>query len=299
MKRRLISLLLGGVVLLGGNNVYGVDCKEEAKRIHDTLGFYLDVKNIPKDVPFKFNYEVFSVREVDVKGMKLCEVVFSLVPEARPDGRKIPVMKQIGYLGDDFMIFGDVRVKEGNKLIMLTQERNHEVNKEYFEMLEKAQKERSMKKDDVIKKFEGKEKELEGLVDVWLGNEKANTKVYLFVDPYCSYCERMKEEVEKFVNEGKLKVGLIFTGVLGDNSRKVVEHALCKKGKKERLKVYQEKVLGEVCKNGRVKAKKNVDYFMGIGARGVPYGIWYRGGKVIEVTEGYVSGGVISKLVGE
>lgn len=293
VRKKFLSMLLGGMILFSGSNLLALDCQKEAKNINDTLKFYLLSGLNKKEAEiFNFDFKVSSVREVKVNNLKLCEVVFSVVPKGQNKNQDF-VMKQIGYLGDGFMIFGDIRVKEGDKVRLITQERNREVNKEFFAMIEKQKQE---DKANLLKKFEGEEQNLKNLVDVWLGGKDVNTVVYLFVDPYCSHCKHMKEVVKKFVDEGKLRVGLIFTP-LGQRSFKIVSHALCSKDEKERFRIFQEREEGGSCESGQIKARKNYEYLTSKGGRGVPYGVWYKNGKVIEVTEGSVNESIVENII--
>ncbi len=287
----LVVGILGLSFVVGKRKVFALDCVEEGKRIHDTLKMYFTGgahENF-------FDFEVLEINPLKIGKSEFCEVIWRPVPKGEKgvvDTSRLDIPKQILYLGEGFMIQGEIRLKTEKGVQFLTMSRLYEINKDYYKKIENLRKEQERKDLEKKGEIEKEVNKIKGLVDVELKKGDSSYVVYVFVDPFCPYCEKMKDVLMRVVDEGRVEVGLIMTPVLGERSKRVVESVLCDKKGKDRLKAYQERYMGsgEVCKEGREKVLKNIEMFRKLGARGVPFSIWVdkRSGKVINVVEGAV-----------
>lgn len=230
--------------------------------------------------------EVFEVREITLNEFELCEAVVSF---PHPGGLKdLSVMKNIIYFGKDFVILGDIRVKEGDRVKSITSERFNEVNREAFEKLQQAMKEEEKKFYEKIKELVEKDYTLlrkKADVVLGLGKKEPRYEIVVMGDPYCPHCKRLIEYLEDKVKTKNIRVYVIFTPVLSEQGKNVVAGILCGiKTSNERIKAFKEVRLNQntalkPCKAGLDKVEENIEIFSKYGFTGVPSGFIFEVGR--------------------
>lgn len=224
MCRKLIGLVLGGV-LLGFGQVQAIECSKEiaerefkvyfshfmrARQIFDQTTNQTSNQTLP--------FQIFEVRPIKLSNQTLCEVVFSF--------SGVKGLKNVAYLGDNYLVMGQVIVREGEVVRHMTVERMNEVNKEYFEeMRKKSEEERKVMEERARGEYERvlarvRGIDLGGLGDIVVGG--GELEFVVFGDVMCPYCKRVAEYLEGELGKGKaFKVRYVLVSVFGERSLEV------------------------------------------------------------------------------
>lgn len=290
MCRKLIGLVLGGV-LLGFGQVQAIECSKEiaerefkvyfshfmrARQIFDQTTNQTSNQTLP--------FQIFEVRPIKLSNQTLCEVVFSF--------SGVKGLKNVAYLGDNYLVMGQVIVREGEVVRHMTVERMNEVNKEYFEeMRKKSEEERKVIEERARGEYERVLARVRGidlgrLGDIEVGG--GELEFVVFGDVMCPYCKRVAEYLEGELGKGKaFKVRYVLVSVFGERSLEVAAGVICSgRGGDLRLRVLREGGEGKACEEGRERVRKNTEVFRRVGASGVPLIVVLDRGKVLDVVLG-------------
>lgn len=286
MRRKLIGLVLGGV-LLGFGQVQAIECSKEIAEREFKVYFshFLRASQTTNQTSNQtLPFQIFEVRPIKLFNQTLCEVVFSF--------SGLRGLKNVAYLGDNYLVMGQVSVREGEVVRHVTVERVNEVNREYFEeMRKRSEEERKVMEERkrseaerVLAKVRGID--LGGLGDIEVGG--GELEFVVFGDVMCPYCRRVVEYLEGELGKGKVfKVRYVVVSVFGERSLEVGAGVICSgKDAKERWRILREGKEVKACAEGRERVKRNTEVFMKVGAQGVPLIVILDRGKVLDVVLG-------------
>lgn len=241
---------------------------------------------------------IYSVKSVNYGGINFCEVVFSLGRMVNTN-ETIPVMKNIAFYRPGLVVLGHLyEISQNNTVSKSSFEVLQSLNKDYFEYIRKlAEKSQGEAfKKEYLKKLSLKEFErIKKKADAYFGPASSSNEVLAFVDPLCPHCTRMKETLRKVAGERKLKVYFVFTPVLGPLSESITVDILCSvKDPAKRIELFTRDHKGnKVCDEGKRKVRENVDEFMKLGGKGVPYLIIKNSKNEVYLVEGEVSESIL------
>ena len=198
--RRLAVVMLGFFILSGGVS----SGRAESVCDHVTLAWLHTQVAVPQDAALVFKKE---------QGV-LCEAVLSI------KGSLAPV-----YAGKNFIVAGQM-YKNGASVTRMTMSNLSDV----ADAERKKAKEKEAKAVEMRKAFfKIHAPELAGLVSLsFAPGGLADKFIYVISDPACSHCKALLDGLEEVAAETDLALKLIIYPVLGENSKAMTAHVICK-----------------------------------------------------------------------
>ena len=308
-KKGIVNLFLTGMVTAvlvstGLAQVQGSEsnlCVKEKAEEYLKSAFLANMAEVTRQAGIQIkapSVSIYSVKPVNYGGINFCEVVFSFGHMVNTN-ETTPVMKNIAFYRPGLVILGHLyEISQNNTVSKSSFEVLQSLNKDYFEYIrklaEKSQEEAFKK--EYLKKLSLKEFErIKKKADAYLGPASSSNEVLAFVDPLCPHCTKMKETLRKIAGERKLKVYFVFTPILGPLSESITVDILCSvKDPAKRIELFTKDHKGnKVCEEGKKKIQENVDEFMKLGGRGVPYLIIKNSRNEVFLVEGAVSESIL------
>lgn len=259
-KTRLKSLavfVLGFFVLLAGVSSGSTESSVSVCD-HVTLEWLKSQVPIPKEAHLVFKKEQGS----------LCEAVLSI------DGGLAPV-----YAGKDFIVAGQL-YKKG---VSLTRKTMSSLSGVADAEREKA-KQREVKAVEMRKGFfKSHAADLPELVSLRFAPGGSSDKfIYVITDPACSHCKALLDNLEIVAAETGLALKVIIYPVLGEKSKTMTAHVICKSLSYGAYKTLKNIDTAKGCEKADLRIKKAVDMFKKVDISFVPLVVAQDGSWVVE-----------------
>ncbi len=172
------------------------------------------------------------------------------------------------YVAQDFVLIGQL-FQDRQPITQKTVEAlKHTAQKEQEEISRQKAIQEKYRKDFLRSRIS----QLEKCVCITLRPEgKIMDQVYIITDPGCSHCKNALKELRKLSVESGIMVNLIIAPILGDQSRSMAAHAVCKKfSYEEYLEMKMPLKLPLACKAGKEYIKNTLAFLEKADINSVP-----------------------------
>ncbi len=224
------SFFFGVMILL----CTGCLCRAESVCDHVTLEWLKSQVPMPDDTTIVFKKEQGP----------LCETVITV------DGGLAPV-----YAGPDFIVAGRL-YKNGVSITRMTMSSLSDVADAEREKAEEKEAAAAEKRQALLKTHIG---ELAGLVSMTFAPGRPDRFIYVISDPACSHCKALLDGLEELCPEAGIGLKLIIYPLLGEKSRMMAAHAMCKNLNYAAYKTMPADDVADGCEQADQKIEKTFD----------------------------------------